>query len=147
MGLVVLAACATAIVVIVQGVLKIPIEGSVLVFLLGALLHLFATTSLGIFLATLARSMPQFGLLLMLVLIPLQLLSGGVTPRESMPGFVLLIMQAAPTTHFVKLAQAVLYRGAGFEVVWPQLLALTAIGAIFFAVALARFRRAIGSMA
>lgn len=147
MGLVVLAACATAIVVMVQGVLKIPIEGSVLVFLLGALLHLFATTSLGIFLATLARSMPQFGLLLMLVLIPLQLLSGGVTPRESMPGFVLLIMQAAPTTHFVKLAQAVLYRGAGFEVVWPQLLALAAIGAIFFAVALARFRRTIGSMA
>jgi ABC-2 type transport system permease protein len=147
MGLVVLVACAFSVTVIVQGALKIPIEGSVQLFLFGALLHLFATTSIGIFLATLARSMPQFGLLLMLVLVPLQLLSGGVTPRESMPGFVRLIMQGAPTTHFVKLAQAVLYRGAGLEVVWPQLLAITAIGALFFTVALGRFRRTIGSMA
>jgi ABC-2 type transport system permease protein len=40
---------------------------------------------MGIFLATVARSMPQFGLLLMLTLMPLQMLSGGTTPRESMP--------------------------------------------------------------
>ena len=71
---------------VVQGLLGVPIEGSVALFLAGAALHLFATTSLGIFLATIARSMPQFGLLLMLVLLPLQMLSGGSTPRESMPG-------------------------------------------------------------
>ena len=46
---------------------------------------MFATTSMGIFMATLARSMPQFGMLLVLVLLPLQMLSGGTTPRESMP--------------------------------------------------------------
>jgi ABC-2 type transport system permease protein len=91
--------------------------------------------------------MPQFGLLLMLVLLPLQMLSGGSTPRESMPEFVQTVMLAAPTTHFVKMAQAILYRGAGFDVVWPQFLAIIAIGAIFFAIALARFRRTIGTMA
>jgi ABC-2 type transport system permease protein len=63
----------------------VPIEGSVALFLTGAALHLFATTSLGMFLGTIARSMPQFGLLLMLVLLPLEILSGGTTPRESMP--------------------------------------------------------------
>jgi ABC-2 type transport system permease protein len=91
--------------------------------------------------------MPQFGLLLMLALLPLQLLSGGVTPRESMPEIVQALMLAAPTTHFVRMAQAILYRGAGFDVVWPQFLAMTTIGAIFFTVALARFRRTIGTMA
>ena len=95
----------------------------------GAALHLFATTSMGIFLGTVARSMPQFGLLLILVLLPLQMLSGGTTPRESMPEVVQYVMLAAPTTHFVMLAQAILYRGAGFDVVWPQFLALAAIGA------------------
>ena len=147
MGLVVLAACAFALLVVVEGILKVPIEGSIPLFLFGAALHLFATTSIGIFMGTIARSMPQFGLLLMLVLLPLQLLSGGMTPRESMPEFVQTAMLAAPTTHFVKMAQAILYRGAGFDVVWPQFLAITVIGAVFFLIALARFRRTIGTMA
>lgn len=147
MGLAVLVACAFAVSLVVQGVMRVPIEGSVPLFLLGAALHLFATTSMGIFMGTIARSMPQFGMLLMLVLLPLQMLSGGMTPRESMPEFVQTVMLAAPTTHFVKMAQAVLYRGAGFDVVWPQLLAIVAIGAVFFLVALSRFRRTIGTMA
>jgi len=147
MGLVVLAACAFALLVVVEGILKVPIEGSIPLFLAGAALHLFATTSIGIFMGTIARSMPQFGLLLMLVLLPLQLLSGGMTPRESMPEFVQTVMLAAPTTHFVKMAQAILYRGAGLDVVWPQFLAIAVIGAVFFLIALARFRRTIGTMA
>jgi ABC-type transport system involved in multi-copper enzyme maturation permease subunit len=77
MGLVVLVACTLSLLGVVQGLLAVPIEGSLLLFLAGAALHLFATTSMGIFLGTLARSMPQFGLLLMLVLLPLQMLSGG----------------------------------------------------------------------
>ena len=147
MGLVVLVACYTAILIVVQGVLSVPIEGSILLFLVGAVLHLFATTSMGIFLATLARSMPQFGLLMMLMLVPLQMLSGSMTPRESMPDVVQTIMLAAPNTHFVMLAQAVLFRGAGLAVVWPNLLALAAIGLALFLFALARFRKAITLMA
>lgn len=94
-------------------------------------LSLFATTSIGIFMGTIARSMPQLGLLVILVLLPLQMLSGGSTPRESMPQMVQDIMLTMPTTHFVSLAQAILYRGAGFEIVWPQFLTLIAIGGAF----------------
>lgn len=146
MGLVVLVASAASLGVVVQGWLGVPVEGSVILFLTGAALHVFATTSLGIFLATLARSMPQFGLLLIIVLLPLEMLSGGVTPRESMPGIVQTLMLAAPDTHFVMLAQAILYRGAGIGIVWPQFLVLAAIGSVLFAIALWRFRRAISTM-
>ncbi|AYG61628.1 ABC transporter permease [Rhizobium jaguaris] len=141
MGLVVLIATAFSLVVVVKGWLSVPVQGSLTLFLLGAALQLFATTSMGIFLATVAGSMPQFGLLLMLVLLPLQVLSGGVTPRESMPQIIQDIMLAAPNTHFVIMAQAVLFRGAGIDVVWPQLLALLAIGTILFAFSLRRFRQ------
>ncbi len=146
MGLVVLVAAAFALIVVVQGVLRVPVEGSVVLFLGGATVHLFATNSLGIFMATVARSMPQFGMLAVLVLLPLQLLSGNVTPRESMPQFVQVVMEAAPTTHFVALSQAVLFRGAGLNVVWPQFLALGAIGAALFGFSLGRFRRTISQM-
>jgi ABC-2 type transport system permease protein len=103
-------------------------------------LQLFATTSLGIYLATIAGSMPQFGLLIVLILLPLQVLSGAMTPRESMPEIIQNIMLAAPNTHFVILAQSVLFRGAGLSVVWPQFLALMIIGSVLFFFALKRFR-------
>jgi ABC-2 type transport system permease protein len=147
MAAVVLAATASSIVFVVRGFLAVPIEGSLTLFLAGTALHLFATTSLGIFLGTIARSMPQFGLLLMLVLLPLQMLSGGTTPRESMPEAVQFLMLGAPNTHFVMLAQAILYRGAGLGIVWPQFAALTTIGAILFGLSLSRFRKTLGSMA
>lgn len=146
MGLVVWFACALSLAFVVQGLLAVPIEGSVLLFLAGAAAHLFATTSLGIFLGTAARSMPQLGLLMILVLLPLEMLSGGMTPRESMPAVVQQIMLAAPTTHFVMLAQAILYRGAGFSVVYPQFIALIAIGAALFVFSLARFRKSLSEI-
>lgn len=147
MGLVVLASAGLSLTFVVRGLLHVPIEGSVALFLAGVALHLFATTSMGIFMATLARSMPQFGMLLVLVLLPLQLLSGGTTPRESMPAFVQNIMLAAPTTHFVELGQAILYRGAGISVVWQPFLALALIGSVLFALSLARFRKTLSQMA
>lgn len=147
MGLVVLAAATIALLVVVQGVLRVPVEGSIALFLLGTALHLFATTSIGIFLATLARSMPQFGILTVLILLPMELLSGGFTPRESMPSLVQFLMRFAPSTHFVALGKAILFRGAGLNVVWPQFLVLITIGAAFFAIALARFRKTISEMA
>lgn len=147
MGVVVLFAAAFSLTFVIQGALKVTIEGSVMLFLLGAALHLFATTSLGIFIATLARNMPQFGMLMILILLPLQMLSGGSTPRESMPDVVQNIMLAAPTTHFVSQAQAILYRGAGLDVVWPQFLWLVIIGSVLFAFSLSRFRKAITQMA
>jgi len=147
MALVVLAATAFSLLFIVQGLLRVPIEGSVALFLVGTALHLFATTSLGIFLGTFARSMPQFGLLMMLVLLPLQILSGGTTPRESMPEFIQVVMLGAPNTHFVMFAQAILYRGAGVSVVWPQFFFLALIGSILFALSLARFRKTLATMA
>jgi len=129
-GLVVLLAAALSLRFVVQGALAMPIAGSVPLFLFAAVLHLFSTTAMGILLATMARSMPQFALLMILVVVPLNMLSGGTSPPDSMPLAVQAIMLAAPTTHFVSLAQAILFRGAGLAVVvWPQLLAIVAIGA------------------
>lgn len=142
-GVAVLLGVSFALVVVVKQVLQVPIAGSIPLFLLGAAFYLYAAASIGIFLGTLARSMPQLGLLIILTIIPLQLLSGGVTPRESMPAVVQELMLGAPTTYFVSLAQAILYRGAGIDVVWPDFLAMIGIGAVFFGVALVRFRKAV----
>ena len=142
-GLVILIATGLSARLVIQELLQVPIAGSLALFLLGAALYLFSTTSMGIFLGTLARSMPQLGLLVILVILPLVLLSGAVTPRESMPQIIQTIMQVAPTTHFVSLTHAIIYRGAGFDIVWPQFVTLFGIGAVFFVTTLLWFRKAI----
>lgn len=143
-GLVIVAAALLSLVVVVQGLLAVTIHGSIPLFIFGAAVFLFAMCSLGIALATLARSMPQFGLLAIPFFVVMNMLSGGVTPQEGMPTFLRLIMQAAPSTHFTSFSQAVLYRGAGLDVVWPQLAAMAGIGIVLFLLAGWRFR---GTMA
>lgn len=146
MGLVVLISTWVALLLVVTSWLNVPINGSITLFLIGAALHLFVTTSLGIFMATIAKSTAQFAMLLILILLPLQMLSGGSTPRESMPEVVQNIMMIAPTTHFVELGQAILYRGAGLSVVWTSYVWLIGIGSVFFFIALRRFRSSIVNM-
>jgi ABC-2 type transport system permease protein len=145
MALVVWIAVGLSLYFVVGRVLDVPIAGSIPLFMAGTLVQLLATTSLGIFIGTLSRNMPQLGLMMILVVLPLELLSGGMTPRESMPEAVQNIMLFAPTTHFVSLAQAVLYRGAGLDVVWPSLLAMAAIALAFFGASLLMFRRSIAA--
>jgi ABC-2 type transport system permease protein len=131
---------------VVKGLLAVPIAGSVPLFLLDTILYLFSTTSLGIFLATIARTMPQFGLLAFIVYLVLNMLSGGVTPLDSMPGWLQTVLLLSPTTHFFNSALAILYRGASLDSIWPELVWVVAIGALFFAAALGRFRRMITLM-
>ena len=84
--------------------------------------------------------MPQLGLLFMLVFLPMNMLSGGNTPLESMPPWLATVMQVSPSTHFVSFAQAILYRGTGLDVVWPEFLAVAGIAGLFFGLAIMRFR-------
>jgi ABC-2 type transport system permease protein len=140
-GLVILIAVGLSLYFVVRGLLQIPIAGSVPLFLCGVAIYLFFATAIGIFLGTVARSMPQLGLLYLLVYLPLAMLSGSNTPLESMPRWLATIMQVSPTVHFVSFAQAILYRGAGFDVVWPQFLIVAAIGGLFLVLSLLRFRK------
>jgi len=139
-ALVITVAVGLSLTVVVRAILGIPIAGSIPLFMVGVVIYLFFATAIGIFLGTVARTMPQLGLLFMLVYMPMNMLSGSSTPLESMPPWLSTIMWASPSTHFVSFAQSILYRGAGIDVVWPQFLLVALIGGLFFGLALWRFR-------
>jgi ABC-2 type transport system permease protein len=139
-GLVITVAVGLSLYGVVRTLLGVPIAGSIPFFLVGVMIYLFFATAIGVFLGTVARSMPQLGLLYMLVYLPMNMLSGSNTPLESMPPWLATVMQASPSTHFVSFAQAILYRGAGIDVVWPQFVIVALIGSLFFALAILRFR-------
>ena len=143
-GLVILIAAILSLNLVVQWWLKVPIAGSLILFVAGATLYALTVASLGILLGTIASTMGQFALLAAPILLIMQLLSGGATPMESMPIWLQYVMQIiSPTPHFVAFSQAVLYRGADLTIVWPLLVAMAVIGSVYFAFALLRFRRVI----
>ncbi|WP_373371180.1 ABC transporter permease [Microvirga yunnanensis] len=143
-GIVILVAAQLSLMFVVQWWLEVPIAGSPLLFLAGSFIFVIAVAALGIFLGTIASTMGQFGLLALPVLLVQMLLSGSTTPMESMPVWLQYLMKTiSPTPHFVEFAKNVLYRGADFPLVWPQLLAVGIIGAVYFGITLHRFRRVI----
>lgn len=139
-GLVIAVAVSLSLAIVVRAILGVPIAGSIPLFMVGVVIYLFFATAIGIFLGTVARSMPQLGLLYMLVFLPMNMLSGANTPLESMPRWLSTVMEASPSTHFVSFAQSILYRGAGIDVVWPEFVIVALIGGLFFGLAILRFR-------
>jgi ABC-2 type transport system permease protein len=145
-GIVVVAAAMLSLFLVVRGAIGVPIAGSILLFLAGLIIYLFSVTALGIMLATLVRSMPQFGLLAFPVFLVMNLLSGGNTPLESMPVFLQRVMQFVPSTHFVSFSQAVLFRDATLSMVWPDMAKMFLIGSAYTAFTLTRFRKMLAAV-
>jgi ABC-2 type transport system permease protein len=142
-SLVILLATAASLYLIVMKVLEVPFAGSIALWFSGVLLYLFFATALGIFLGTISQSMAQFALLIILVVVVLQLLSGGNTPVESQPIWLQYMTFFLPSRHFVSFSQKIIYRGGGLSAVWPQFAMVAAIGLGFFIYSLSLFRKSI----
>jgi ABC-2 type transport system permease protein len=144
-GLVIVSVAILSLWFVVHSLLRVPLSGSTLLFIAGTVLYVISVAALGILLATFTATMGQFGLLVVPVLVILNLLSGSATPLESMPAWLINVMQITPTIHFIGFAQNVLYRAAGLDIVWPQLAALAAVTTVYFGVSLMRFRTTLAS--
>lgn len=142
-GLVILVAFILSTLFVVEGALDVPIAGSKLLLLAGTVLYLFAAAAIGIFLGTIARTMAQFSLLMLMTIIPIMMLSGGISPIESQPQIVQPLTWLLPSRHYMAFAQAIVFRGAGLDIVWPEFLTVATLGAIFFAASLLLFRRSV----
>lgn len=142
--IIVLVAVSFSLLFIVETVLQIPISGSIPLFLFSTFLVLFATTSIGVFIGTIVKNMPQLGMVFILTILPMMMLSGSMSPFESMPIILQYLMNLMPTSHFVELSQAILFRDAGFSIVWVQMLNIFLVGLVFFIFTLLIFKRSLG---
>jgi len=142
-GLVILIATMVSLFLVVRMVLDVPIQGSVILWFTGVLLYLFFATALGVFLGTISRSMAQFALLIVLVVMVIQLLSGGSTPVESQPGWLQAVTYFLPSRHFVSFSQIIIYRGGGLAAVWRNFTMVAIVGLAFFTYSVVLFRKSI----
>jgi ABC-2 type transport system permease protein len=142
-ALVIVVATAASMMLVVRFWLDVPFAGSMALWFAGVLLYLFFATALGIYLGTISRTMAQFALLIVLVILVLMLLSGGSTPVESQPAWLQYLTYLLPARHFVSFSQVIIYRGGGLDAVWQQFAWIAAVGVAFFVYSLTLFRKSI----
>ena len=139
-GVVIAVSMYLSLIFVVQGWLGVQINGSIALYMLGTAIFLFSAAAMGVLLATLAPTLPQFGLLTLPIYVVLRLISGGDAPFESMPTWVQQISQFSPVTQYALFSHAVLFRNADITLVWQYLVKMSVIGTIFMGIALSHFR-------
>lgn len=142
-GFVIFVAFVFSLFIVIQGALKVPFAGSEALLLAGTAVYLFAAASIGVLLGVLARTMAQFALLIMLVIMPIMILSGGMSSIESQPIWLQPITWLLPSRHYMDFATAIAYRGADFSIVWPEFLWTFLLGAAVLGISLILFRRSV----
>lgn len=141
MTVVILSATAIGLFGIMQPVFGVPIRGSIWLFFTLTALFVVTTACMGLAGATLARNQGQVGMMTLLVAAPMLMLSGITAPMEAMPVWVRYLMALSPLRYYIEIANGILLKGAGLNILWDSVLAMAALGAVLFGFGLWRFRR------
>jgi len=144
-GLIIIVVFGLSILLVIEGLMAVPIAGSHLLLFVGTGVFLFSVSAIGILLGTIARTMAQFALLIMMTIMPMMMLSGGMTPIESQPDLVQPVTWLLPSRHYMTFAEAVVFRGGDLSIVWPELAVMAGLGVSFLTSSLLLFKRALAS--
>ncbi len=121
-------------------IFHVPLRGSLLLFLIMSGLYVFVGIGIGMMLATLCRNQQQVILTSFFINMPLIQLSGAIAPIESMPAFFRYLSLLNPLRHYVAILRAVLLRGVGLEVIWPNAIALLIFAVVLGTISTNQFR-------
>ncbi len=122
-------------------VFHVPFRGSVWVLLLSAIVFLFTSLGGGLFISTVSRTQQQAMMSTFLFFLPALLLSGFAFPIRNMPVAVQYLTYLNPVRYFLEVVRGIFLKGAGLEVLWPQLLAMLVFGLTILLLSAARFRK------
>jgi ABC-2 type transport system permease protein len=120
----------------------IPMRGSLLLLLAGGIVYVLTAIGFGLLISSLTRSQVVAMLLaIVLTLMPSFLFSGFIFPIYSMPSFLQPVAQQFPAKYFTEFVRGIALKGSGFDVVWPDLAALSLMTVVLLLLAMSRFHR------
>ena len=120
---------------------EVPIRGSFALLLAATAVYLLSTLGIGLFISTISRTQQQAMMTMFFFFIPAILLSGFVFPIANMPEVVQYLSYADPLRYFLVIIRGIFLKGNGFDILWPQMLALAVLGAAVFTFSSLRFRK------
>ena len=119
----------------------VPLRGSLPLLFLASLLYVIAALGMGLLISTVSKTQQEAFMGTFLVFMPALLLSGFMFPVSSMPEIFQDLTILNPVRHYIEIVRAIFLKGIGFEVLWPQFLALMILGGTLLTLATLRFRR------
>jgi ABC-2 type transport system permease protein len=120
---------------------EVPIRGSLALLLAATTIYLLSTLGIGLFISTISRTQQQAMMTMFFFFVPAILLSGFVFPIANMPEVVQYLSYADPLRYFLVIIRGIFLKGNGFDILWPQMLALAILGAAVFTFSSLRFRK------
>jgi len=122
---------------------EVPLEGNLLLLLLGNGLYLMSTLGMGLLISTVSRTQQQAMMSAFFVYFPAVLLSGFMFPIANMPTVIQWFTFINPLRYFLVIIRGIFLKGIGPEFLWPQMAALAGLGIILLALAVSRFQKTI----
>ena len=122
-------------------VFGVPIRGSVLLLMAGAAVYLVVALAIGLLISTGVETQQQAMFVSFFILMIYLLMSGLLTPIDSMPHWMQLASQVNPVRHFVSISRAILIKGAGLAEIALPLGVLALYGAATLALAIRLYHK------
>jgi ABC-2 type transport system permease protein len=120
---------------------EVPLRGNPLILLLGAMIFLMSSVSIGLFISTLSSTQQQAQITTFFFAMPAFILSGFAFPIENMPEWIQCVTYANPLRYFLVIIRGVFLKANGLNILWPQLLALAVLGGLMIFLSSLRFQK------
>ncbi len=119
----------------------VPMRGSLSLLLILALIYMLVELGWGLMISSVAKSQMQALLIAFAVIMVMIIFSGYAFPVETMPPFMQLIANLFPLKHWLIMFRSIMLKGAGLDVIWPQLLAILGLGVLIYTGTILLLRR------
>jgi ABC-2 type transport system permease protein len=120
---------------------RIPFEGSFLTLGVSSLVYVLSGIGIGLLISTISNTQQEAFMSMFMVFMPMMMLSGMMFPVDNMPHWVQYLTWLDPLRHFLIIVRGIFLRGAGWTIIWPQLLVLALMGGSVLAFATKRFHK------
>ncbi len=123
---------------------EVPIKGAFLLLFLCTGAYLLSVLGIGLFISTVSKTQQQAFMATFLFVQPAMLLSGFATPIENMPEGFQYLTYLNPLRYFLVIVRGIFLKGAGIDVLWPQVAALVGLGVAILVISSLRFKKRLG---
>jgi len=122
----------------------VPLQGSLALLVIASVLFLLSGLGIGLLISTISSTQQEAFMVSFLIFMPVVMLSGFMFPVSSMPVFFQWVTLVNPLRHFLVVVRGIFLKGSGLTVLWPQYLALLAMGTGVLTIAAKRFHKTAG---
>jgi ABC-2 type transport system permease protein len=122
---------------------RVPFRGSVIVLVTGAIAFLLCQLGVGLLISTVSSTQQQAMVTSFFFIMPAITFSGFGFPISTMPGWLQMLTYVDPLRYFLIVLRSVYLKGIGFEILWPQMAAMVALGIVLLTLSVFRFHKAL----